>query len=336
MKLILDERETNLFEKCSQIQNGLASDGSSNKNITTLSKRVLHLGDALITTDDDKDILLLERKSLADLLASIKDGRYEEQSYRLMHADGVPQPHHIIYIVEGIISQLRSAGEKKMVYSAMTSLNVFKGFSVIRTSGVQETAEWILALTDKVGRELAQGKSVWTARSLSNLSYQSPDNVTNAIVHDADNGETNNQDTDNSERRDLNNAQNNIIEGRDLNNAQNNIIEGRDLKSVKQSVGSLTVGTPYCSVVKQVKKENVTPENMGQIILCQIPGISSKSAIAIMQQFTSLSHLMRELESNPNCLAEIKCENNGKFRKLSKTIVENLRTYLLREPTVPL
>ena len=327
MKLILDERETNLFEKCLQIQNGLATNGSSNKNNTTLSKRVLHLGDALITTDDDRDVLLLERKSLADLLASIKDGRYEEQSYRLMHADGLPQPHHIIYIVEGIISQLRSAGEKKMVYSAMTSLNVFKGFSVIRTSGVQETAEWILALTDKVGRELAQGKSVWTARSLSN---QSPDNeptsVTNAIVQDTDNGETNNQDTDNSERRDLNNAQNNIIERRDLNNAQNNIIEGRDLKSAKQSVGSLN----YCSVVKQVKKENVTPENMGQIILCQIPGISSKSAIAIMQQFTSLSHLMRELETNPNCLAEIKCENNGKFRKLSKTIVENLRTYLIR------
>ena len=111
MKLILDERETNLFEKCLQIQNGLATNGSSNKNNTTLSKRVLHLGDALITTDDDRDVLLLERKSLADLLASIKDGRYEEQSYRLMHADGLPQPHHIIYIVEGIISQLRSAGE---------------------------------------------------------------------------------------------------------------------------------------------------------------------------------------------------------------------------------
>jgi len=303
MKLILDERETHLFEKCSQIQNSVTTEGPSNKNTTTLSKRVLHLGDALITTDDDRTVLLLERKSLADLLASIKDGRYEEQSYRLMHADGLPQPHHIIYIVEGMMSQLRSAGEKKMVYSAMTSLGVFKGFSVIRTSSVLETAEWILAVADKVGRELSHGKTIWTGNNIVEHDNQTTDNNdTNTLVQDADNLDTNNTN------------------------------EGRDFKG---TVGSLNVGSPnYCTVVKQVKKENVTPKNIGQIILCQIPGISSKSAIAIMQRFTSISQLMRTLETNPNCLAEIMCENNGKSRKLSKTIIQNIRTYLIDAPTV--
>ena len=303
MKLILDERETNLFEKCSQIQNSVTTDGPSNKNTTTLCKRVLHLGDALITTDDDQTVLLLERKSLSDLLASIKDGRYEEQSYRLMHADGLPQPHHIIYIVEGMMSQLRSAGEKKMVYSAMTSLGVFKGFSVIRTSSVLETAEWILAVADKVGRELSHGKTIWTGNNIVDA-----DNTNN---QDADNLDTNNLDTNNLDTNNL-----------DANNGERRGLRG-------------TFGSPnYCTVVKQVKKENVTPQNIGQIILCQIPGISSKSAIAIMQRFTSISQLMRTLETNPNCLAEIMCENNGKSRKLSKTIIQNIRTYLIDAPTV--
>lgn len=307
MKLILDERETHLFEKCSQIQNNVKTDGPSNQNTTTLSKRVLHLGDALITTDDDRTVLLLERKSLADLLASIKDGRYEEQSYRLMHADGLPQPHHIIYIVEGMMSQLRSAGEKKMVYSAMTSLGVFKGFSVIRTSSVSETAEWILAMADKVGRELSHGKTIWTGNNIVDADNQTTDNnVTNTIIQATDNLDANNLDANNQ----------------DANNGERRGLRG-------------TFGSPnYCTVVKQVKKENVTPQNIGQIILCQIPGISSKSAIAIMQRFTSISQLMRTLETNPNCLAEIMCENNGKSRKLSKTIIQNIRTYLIDAPTV--
>ena len=35
----------------------------------------------------------------------------------------------------------------------------------------------------------------------------------------------------------------------------------------------------YCSVVKKVKKDNITTENIGEIMLCQIPGISSASAL---------------------------------------------------------
>ncbi|NBT86539.1 MAG: hypothetical protein EBT45_08645, partial [Alphaproteobacteria bacterium] len=106
----------------------------------TIESRVLPLGDALITDETDTIVLLIERKSLTDLLASIKDGRYEEQSHRLIHSSGV-QPHHIVYIIEGMMSQLHNPAEKKMVYSAMTSLQVFKGFSVLRTCSVQETAE---------------------------------------------------------------------------------------------------------------------------------------------------------------------------------------------------
>jgi hypothetical protein len=48
----------------------------------------------------------------------------------------------------------------------------------------------------------------------------------------------------------------------------------------------------YCSVIKKVKKENITPDNIGEIMLCQIPGISSTTAIAILKEFQTLPKLL--------------------------------------------
>ena len=45
---------------------------------------LLPIGDILIVDAENKETkLIFERKSICDLSASIKDGRYEEQSYRL-------------------------------------------------------------------------------------------------------------------------------------------------------------------------------------------------------------------------------------------------------------
>jgi len=270
MKIILDERETALYDKCaSTISYTLNKPGNPT---VQLSKRVLHLGDALITSDDDKELIIVERKSLQDLLASIKDGRYEEQSYRLIHSSG-HVPHHIVYVIEGIMNQLKSFAEKKMVYSAITSLNMFKGFSVIRTSSVQETAEWIALTSDKMGREYAKGRFLWTPQVVCTTEQSTVENTV--------------------------------------------------LPPEPQPLA-------YCSVVKKVKKDNITPENWGEIVLCQIPGISSVSAVSIMKRFQSLSHLIQEVRENPGCLDTIMCESGDKKpRKLGKNVIENIRSFLL-------
>ena len=262
MKIIIDERETALYDKCFSI---------IQENVTSiqLSKQVLNLGDILIKTDDDKDVLLIERKSLSDLISSIKDGRYEEQSYRLLHSSGYPS-HSIIYIIEGMFSQLRSLIEKKTVLSAITSLNYFKGFSVFRTCSLQETAENIVWMAEKIDRDFSKGKTPYYL--------------------------------------------NRIIE----NNSEN-MVES-----------SQPTPNNYCSVVKKVKKDNVTPENIGEIILCQIPGISSVTAIAIMKHFSSFLHLITELQNNPGCLENIVIENNGKIRKINKSSIQNIQNYLLK------
>jgi hypothetical protein len=85
---------------------------------------------------------------------------------------------------------------------------------------------------------------------------------------------------------------------------------------------------PYCSVVKKVKKENITPENIGEIFLCQIPGISSTTAIAVMNHYKTFSNLIDEVRTNPQNIENITYETNGKTRKISKTCSQNIVHYL--------
>ena len=52
----------------------------------------------------------------------------------------------------------------------------------------------------------------------------------------------------------------------------------------------------YTDVVKKVKKNNIRPDNIGEIILSQIPGISSKTSKAVMAEFNSLYDMFEKKE----------------------------------------
>jgi hypothetical protein len=87
----------------------------------------------------------------------------------------------------------------------------------------------------------------------------------------------------------------------------------------------------YCKTLK-IKKEkngNVTPDNIGVIMLCTIPGISSKTAIAIMNEFKTIGKLIKSFDLNPHCLNNICIETNGKQRKIASNCIENIRKYLM-------
>ena len=296
LKLVLDERETSLYDKCTSIltyANTNTSCSSTKTSTTILEKRVLLLGDVAIQTDDSQDVVLIERKSLQDLLASIKDGRYDEQSYRLHHTSGF-HTHNIVYIIEGQYSTLRNpAVEKKIALSAMISLSLIKGFSVIRTNSLQETAEWICAAVDKLSRDFAKKKTLRFSNSsnLGNQGNQEEKDPTIVLEHE---------------------VTNKIMESTKNHDPAN-----------------------YCSVVKKSKKENITPQNIGEILLCQIPGISSVSAIAIMKEFdNSFPRFLENLKQHPHCIDEICCsttksDGSTKKRKLAKSLCDNIRAFLL-------
>jgi ERCC4-type nuclease len=250
----------------------------------------------LIQTQDEQDVVLIERKSFPDLLASIKDGRYEEQSHRLLHTSELP-PHSIIYLLEGMFSQIYNPKDKQMIYSSMTTLNYFKGCSVYRTSGIQETAEWLLYTAAKLNKELERKKSPYyytdpfltMFRKIREKSpHYMPQYATNELTTLP--------------------------------------------KEPTEHTNEIQTSAPanYCNFVKKTKKDNITPENIGEIILCQIPGISSVTAISIMKQYETFPKLISELQKDPHCLDGIVCESTkGKTRKISKACVENVRKFLV-------
>jgi ERCC4-type nuclease len=87
----------------------------------------------------------------------------------------------------------------------------------------------------------------------------------------------------------------------------------------------------YVSVIKKVKKDNITPENIGEIMLCQIPGISSVTALAVMEKFKTIQNLIKELEKNGESLKDLSYTNaKGQVRKISKTSLANISKFLLK------
>jgi ERCC4-type nuclease len=112
-------------------------------------------------------------------------------------------------------------------------------------------------------------------------------------------------------------------------NGENNLVEGGQNLEAGQNLES---DKDYISVVKKVKKENITPENIAEIMLCQIPGISSVTAIAIMDKFKTIPNLINEIQQNDNCLKDISYQNSkGQSRKINKTSLANIVKFLLKK-----
>ena len=89
----------------------------------------------------------------------------------------------------------------------------------------------------------------------------------------------------------------------------------------------------YVNVVKTIKKDNVTPNNIGEIMLCQIPGVSANTALSVMEHFKCMINLIADLqEHGASCLDKVELKNaKGASRKLNKTCVANLVKFLLQE-----
>ena len=246
------------------------------KHITIMVEE-LPLGDIIICDDNCIEKLIIERKSLNDLAASVRDGRYSEQSFRLDNHE--IHNHNIVYLMEGDIhrySDKYSKINKKTLQVTMFCINYFKGFSIMKTRDILETAEYILIITDKLRREKVR----------------------------------------------KNYYKNNQIE------TDGNIFENETLH-LNSNIHSESPKKRYSEVISKVKKKNIRPDNIGEIILSQIPGISSKTSVAIMQNFSSLYELLTKLQKDNKCLNEITIKSKNGKRRLSQSVISSIKTYLL-------
>lgn len=209
-----------------------------------VEKTNLHLGDVIICNEENKECIIIERKTLRDLGSSILDGRYLEQSFRLKECSC----QKIYYFIEGDIETFKESHgvTKKMLRSAIFSLSYYKGFSALRTKNIEETAEFIFSACKKIMND--KGEKI-------------PKN--------------------------------------------------------------------YADVVKRTKKNNITKDNIGEIMLSQIPKISSATAKVLMKEYKTISQILSAISNNQETLYNLKIINKkGKARKVNKPAIQNLIKFL--------
>jgi ERCC4-type nuclease len=285
MIMKIDIREHDLFQYCKQ-----TLEKQFLLNDVLLVSENLPVGDIIIA-DNLEEKIIIERKTLADLAASIKDGRYNEQSYRL---NGIPHHNHnIIYLIEGDVSKyniFKSKTDKNTLYSAMFSINYYKGFSVMRSNSLDETA---LMLCNMVSKMLKSDKPPYYKNKKDTVEKGDPVETTTTV----ENGDA---------------------------------VDTVETVSTVEKAEEEPNSKDYCSVVKKIKKDNVTVENIGEIMLCQIPGISSVTAIAILSKFKNFPELITEMKKDPTCLNSISyVTSNGQSRKISKACIASIIKFLI-------
>ncbi len=134
----IDFREKDLFTECENLKEKFP------KN--TFEYANLFLGDIQI------DKILIERKTLNDLAASIKDGRYTEQSFRLK--ESMKEGYRVYYFIEGNIATYKGSSISKETLISCIYSFTNKGFFVINTMNVKESALFVMQFTDKIQRDL--------------------------------------------------------------------------------------------------------------------------------------------------------------------------------------
>jgi hypothetical protein len=213
----------------------------------------------------------------------------------------------VVYIIEGDLARYNerfSKISKKALYSAMCSLNYYKGFSVVRTMSIMETYELIHHYADKLAASPAPYGKYYTPES--SAAEATATMATPTITTASTSGVA---------------ATPTITTG---------VAATTSTTTTTAATTPATIADSYCSVlkVKQVKCENITPQNIGEIMLCNIPGVSNKTAAVIVKKYPTLRALIEAFQTcgSSDCLNDIRLETQ---RKLSKQCIQNIYNFLM-------
>ena len=142
--LEVDNREPNTIKSKLEQHNGIQF-----KN--------LDLGDFIIKNGVNT-LLIIERKSISDLLSSIKDTRYKNQLYRYNQIKF--NNSKIIFIIEGNrLNYPKNSSEYKTINSAIFTIMYIYNFKVIFTQNTQETIEFIINIYNNMDKYINASES---------------------------------------------------------------------------------------------------------------------------------------------------------------------------------
>lgn len=249
IQCIIDQREQHLKQLIQK-----------EPHCTNIHYEMLELGDVVFRTCENNDILIIERKTIPDLAASIKDGRYHKQKKALLDKY---KNQSICYIIEGpfafVPQQTSIQGiTHDAIVSCILNTQLRDNIRVMTTKGIDETWEVVRHIHKRLEKQ--------------------PDKYQSLLC--------------------MNDIQKEILfTGRG---------GGEDDK---------------------IQKEKVQNKNDCYIAqLCQIPGISKKTAIVIHSKYHTMKELLYAIDCDgAKAFTSLKTDTG---RKLSSTVINNIILYM--------
>jgi ERCC4-type nuclease len=291
--IIIDTREAKLIELIKS---------TSTLKIPYLVEN-LQIGDIIIRYQFDENSssktynIILERKCITDMIASIKDGRYKEQKIRLQsevakNTKTTPSTTLsttlsitlsttqtiIAYILEGSQNELRLPQDKTMLNGSIISSLFRDKIPILRTYTLQETLDIIIRLHDRLSKD----KNDFFPTKESKESKESE-----SILEDVSKLET----LDKIDKPE---------DGNSIAVADTNSIVEANSNSNSNENGNL-----YLQSIKKCKKDNINPKLWNQMCYMNIPGISSNIAIKISEVYPTIKSLFEGYE---NCSTDLEKE----------------------------
>ena len=299
--LIIDNREGKLIELI------------KSKPIDTFKipyeLKSLQIGDIVISSSLHPDkTLIIERKCMTDMIASIKDGRYKEQKVRLL-AEAANNPNtKICYLIEGNMQDLRFPNEKTVFYGSIVSSIFRDEIPLIRTGNLNETLDIIIRIHERMTKDITD--------------FFKPI-ITTSII------QNNNSSNNNSS-----NNQDNII-NQDNIQQSDDILENIITNSTTNNITNNITNNTYLNSIKKCKKDNLTPQIWNQLSLTNIPGVSTNIAQKITNVYPTIRKLFSEYDKcqtnddRIKLISELILSDNGKIKRrigevVSKRIIEYL------------
>lgn len=141
------------------------------KQELSVEERALPVGDFWIESEDGKIHILIERKTISDLISSIKDGRFREQRQRALQIDGIQK---IIYIIEGLLP-LSHTRDERMVMGALENLILHHNIYVLNTRNIEQTIIVLQSILKKASISPVQNNNIQLPpQSKSQVSREIP------------------------------------------------------------------------------------------------------------------------------------------------------------------
>ena len=193
--MIIDNREKDLIKlleekniefKCENLELGDILFEDTNDSLLNDSLPIDSITNDSLLNDSLEvkrtELLIIERKTVNDLMASIKDGRHREQKMRLLkkQEDGI----HIYYLIEGNLTYHKS---KDTLYSSILNTMMRDNIKMIFTRNIEETITYLLKFSGKLDfcKKLSSEENKSKTNYLDTIKSCKKDNLTKIICYQA-------------------------------------------------------------------------------------------------------------------------------------------------------